>query len=165
MSELGIYEPTWNTGTLYGGDWSTTTSALARQLSTFTLVLIGALLLLVVLMLLVGSRSKPAEAPSARRSPGDRSADGAYALAAPAVSPFGPVQEVALSLAPAASPAPVALQTSEAGPASASLSPTDLIALTALRARIQDGQVSERATAAQRLAFARWLAEHQRISS
>ena len=163
MSELGIYEPTWNTGALYGGDWPSATTALARQASTVSLLLIGMMLVIVVLMLLVGPRSGPSDAPSAAVD--RQSAGGYYGLAAPAVSPFGPVQEVALSLAPEAGSAPVALQAGAAEPPPAPLSPTDLIALTALRARIQNGQVAEGATAAQRLAFARWLAEHGRIST
>jgi hypothetical protein len=163
MSELDMYEPTWNTGALYGGDWPSATSVLARQVSTFSLILIGAVLLILVLMALASLRSKhraAPEAPAARPAPG-----GAYALAAPAVSPFGPVQEVALNLAPAASTVPVALQAGQPEPPAAPLSPTDLIALAALRSRVQNGQVSEGATTAERLAFARWLAEHGKLTS
>jgi hypothetical protein len=158
-----MYEPTWNTGALYGGDWPAATTALARQVSTISLILIGAVLLILVLMALAGPRSKRRAAPvepAAQPAPG-----GAYSLAAPAVSPFGPVQEVALSLAPTTSSGPVALQAGRPETSAAPLSPTDLIALAALRTRVQNGQVAEGPTASQRLAFARWLAEHGRISS
>ena len=43
------------------------------------------------------------------------------------------------------------------------LSATDVVALAALRRRIQTGQVAEGPTASARLAFARWLAEHGKL--
>jgi hypothetical protein len=45
------------------------------------------------------------------------------------------------------------------------LTETDRVALAWLRARIRAGEVAEGPTAAQRLAFARWLAEHGRLST
>jgi hypothetical protein len=46
---------------------------------------------------------------------------------------------------------------------SVGLTPTDLVALTALRNRIQHGEVAEGATNIQRLSFARWLVQHGRL--
>ena len=43
------------------------------------------------------------------------------------------------------------------------LSPTDLIALTALRRRVKAGQVTEAPPAHERLAFARWLVAQNRL--
>jgi hypothetical protein len=43
------------------------------------------------------------------------------------------------------------------------LSPTDLVALEALRRRVESGRVSEEATPHQRLAFVQWLTERRRI--
>jgi hypothetical protein len=47
--------------------------------------------------------------------------------------------------------------------AGSGLSATDLVALAALRRRIRSGQVAEGPTGAERLAFARWLAEHGKL--
>ena len=41
---------------------------------------------------------------------------------------------------------------------SSGLTPTDVLALTALRERVQRGQVAEEATPDERLSFVRWLA-------
>jgi hypothetical protein len=43
-------------------------------------------------------------------------------------------------------------------------STTDVVALEALRRRVLAGEVSERPTRPERLAFARWLVEHRRLS-
>ena len=65
---------------------------------------------------------------------------------------------------------PVGVATGTGAPTSAAgglqgvgLSPTDLIALTALRRRVESGLVAEGATATQRLTFARWLVDHNHI--
>ena len=47
---------------------------------------------------------------------------------------------------------------------SATLSPTDLIALAALRRRVRAGEVADGPTGTERLAFTRWLVEHGRLA-
>lgn len=44
------------------------------------------------------------------------------------------------------------------------LSPVDVIALTSLREHVASGDVAEDPKLAERVAFARWLAEHERLS-
>lgn len=44
------------------------------------------------------------------------------------------------------------------------LSPTDVIALRALRERVHSGEIAEGPTSADRLAFARWLVEQGHLS-
>jgi hypothetical protein len=39
----------------------------------------------------------------------------------------------------------------------------DVVALRALRRRIQSGEVAETPTGAERLAFTRWLVEHHKL--
>ena len=46
----------------------------------------------------------------------------------------------------------------------AGLSPVDVIALTSLREHVASGDVAEDPNLAQRVAFARWLAEHERLT-
>jgi hypothetical protein len=67
-----------------------------------------------------------------------------------------------------ARPVPVAVgrdaaQTGSTASSLGILMPTDLVALTALRDRIQGGEVAEGATSLQRLSFARWLVQHGRL--
>jgi hypothetical protein len=132
--------------------WSTFASGLS-SLSTLTLAALLAMLAVAILLSVVlPSNAEPID--SAPASATSRRISGAW--------PSG----AELQLWP--EPLPGASALAEGGAAEPlpvhTLSPTDLIALTALRRRIEAGEVSEGSTAPERLVFARWLLEHGRLS-
>ena len=134
-----------DTTLLNGGDWTAFVSSLPRVGSVAGLGMLIALALAFVLTALF----PPAEYPVTQ---GDRR---------PGTGPATPRRT------DAEEPSPVAVA---AGPLrgtalvhGATLSPTDLIALTVLRQRVRAGEVAEDSTANERLAFARWLVEHGRL--
>ena len=131
------------------GDWAVFTSSLPRVAA---LAGLGMLVGLAVALVLTALFAPPEDA-------GERD-DRRPAEVPPAVA-----------AAVAATPAPVAALAVGSTAAihgtallhGAAMSPTDVIALTALRRRIQAGEVADGPTGAERLAFARWLVEHGRL--
>jgi hypothetical protein len=136
--------------------WSDWTGNLARQGELVTLVVAGAALVWLLLLLFHGREEVPEEG----RGVGPVVPSGAVGMIA---------GETRAETRAERAPVPVAAAAGAAGaePADAArggyLSPTDIIALTALRRRIQDGRVTEDPVDARHLAFARWLVEQGKL--
>ena len=137
--------------TLLSGDWTAFSSSLPRVGSLAGLGMLVAL----ALALLLTALFPPAEdsVVTAGDQPGGDEA----------VTPSRPSGDEPMPVAAAAGPGAVPLR-GTALVHGATLSPTDLIALTALRRRVQAGEVADDLTANERLAFARWLVEHGRLA-
>jgi hypothetical protein len=135
--------------------WSDWTGNLARQGELVTLVVAGAALVwLLLLMLFHGRQGVPEEG----RGVGPVVPSGAVGMMA---------GQGRAETRTERAPVPVAAGAGAAGAEAARggyLSPTDVIALTALRRRIQDGRVTEDPIDARHLAFARWLVEQGKLT-
>lgn len=120
---------------------------LARQGSIAAVVVtVGLLLLMLMVQLVKPAGSDAAAVPLLVAAPA-----GALAVAAP-------LQPVAVALGPREARAEAL-----GVPPGSGLSAMDVVALRALRRRIQSGEVAETPTSAERLTFARWLAEHGKL--
>jgi hypothetical protein len=135
--------------------WSDWTGNLARQGELVTLVVAGAALVWLLLLMLFHGRE---EVPEEGRGVGPVVPPGAVGMMA---------GEARAETRAERAPVPVAAGAGAAGAEAARggyLSPTDVIALTALRRRIQDGRVTEDPVDARHLAFARWLVEQGKLT-
>jgi hypothetical protein len=134
-------------------DWAALTSSVPKIAALAGLALSVGLALALLLTFLVGS---PASAEVASRL-------GAGQFNT--VAPTEPSSTLAKRLEPAlvAPAARVGAATADL-PSGVGLSPTDVIALRALRERVQSGEVAEGPTSADRFAFARWLVDQGRLS-
>jgi len=137
--------------------WSDWTGNLARQGELVTLVVAGAALVWLLLLMLFHGREEVSEG----RGVGPVVPSGAVGMIA---------GEARAETRAERAPVPVAAGAGAVGaePVEAArgglLSPTDVIALTALRRRIQDGRVTEDPLDARHLAFARWLVEQGKLT-
>ena len=130
------------------GDWAAFTSSLPRVGSLAGLGMLVALALAFLLTALF----PPSEDPAL---PGSQPDSG---VARPRRTDGDEPATVAVAAGPGAAPLHgIALVHGT------TLSPTDLIALTALRRRVRAGELADDATANERLAFAKWLVEHGQL--
>ena len=120
---------------------------LANQGSMAAVAITVALLLIMVLVQLV----KPAGSDAAV-------VPSLVAATSQAVPASASTQRVAVAVGPRPTE-----PWSDGIPLGSGLSAMDVVALTALRRRIQSGEVAEGPTGPERLAFARWLAEHGQL--
>jgi hypothetical protein len=149
-----------------GLEWSVRTAELAQQASIVLLFVMLAMVLMLVFIALTPSRPSPLpdsanlplgwEAQKLLRL--SRSVATKHAQATASVGAFRPS-------------GPQTLERSGADPPAAAeddgedliFTVSDAVALAALRRRVERGEVADGPTAPQRLAFARWLAEHDRL--
>jgi hypothetical protein len=136
---------------LIGTDWPGLIVNLANQGSTIALLVAGLTLLWLIVVAL---QPAPAATPLAV-SPAFTPREGLSAAWLGRLAE--PLTAVASGPALATAPAPLELLGANG------LTPTDVLALTRLRERVQGGRVSEEATPDERLAFARWLVERGKL--
>ena len=142
-------------------DWPLVATSLAGQAASATLTVALVLLGVMLLTALFGNGEKQATlaATPAFAGQGNAQAGATASIRAAdgATGWDGDARPVAVA---------VGGDAAQTGPTESSLgilTPTDLVALTALRNRIQGGEVAEGATSLQRLSFARWLVQHGRL--
>jgi hypothetical protein len=143
-----------DTAALRLGDWAAVTAWLPRLALLAGIGLLGALVLALLLTMLF----QPGEPPSgASVADGPTAARGQDDSASP-VRPSGRAEAVPVAAGARASAARTGDPLHGAG-----FSPTDVIALRALRQRVLAGDVADGPTQGERLAFARWLVQHGRL--
>ncbi len=143
----GIFGPTW---------WSAWSGGLARQIELWALVAMGLALAWLLLLLLLRHGEGGAEGGRTEGASVPFDAAGPVAWEAAETTEEPSIVPVAVGAG--------AVSAEAAAARGASLSPTDLIALTSLRARIQSGLMTEDPLDAQHLEFARWLIEHGKLA-
>jgi hypothetical protein len=129
-------------------DWPGVIVSLANQGSTISLLVAMLTLGILVVMALQPVRGPAVTAPVVATREG---------LSSAWLAGVAGVSAVGAGVAVATLPAPVELLQASG------LTPTDVLALTVLRERVQRGRVAEEATFEERLSFVRWLAERGKI--
>jgi hypothetical protein len=141
-------DPGFDAALVGSADWPSVIVSLANQGSTITLLVAALTLGILVVMARQPARGSVVTAPMVATREGLSSA---WLTSAAGVTMVG------AGVAVATLPAPVELLQASG------LTPTDVLALTALRERVQRGRVAEEATPEERLFFVRWLAEQGKI--
>lgn len=141
-------DPGFDPAMVGSADWPGVIVNLANQGSTITLLVAMLTLGILVVMALQPAHGSAVTAPTVATREG---LSAAWLVGAVGVTAVGAGAAVATL------PAPVELLQASG------LTPTDVLALTVLRERVQRGRVAEEATPEERLSFVRWLAERGKI--
>lgn len=148
-------------------DWTLVTGSLARQLAFLSLLAMAGSLAAAIGAMLAPSRPAAAasEQPTATATPAVAQPEvPAEQAAEPRLAAVGARGGLATPVAADERDLDRSRRIDAAAAACGLLTPTDLIALAALRRRIERGDVAEGPTTPQRAAFARWLVEHGRLT-
>lgn len=141
------FETAWDTAALNAASWPILWAELARQVNqVLLLVMAGSLILLI----------------AAAFTPGSKEESGSLYLVTAPLAPIATV-EAERVLVPVGAGAAAAQTAAEEQLVRSGLTPMDAVALLSLRRRIESGSVNEDPADGNRLAFARWLAEHGRL--
>ena len=143
-------DPGFDSAMVGSADWPGVVVNLANQGSTITLLVAVLTLGILIVMALQPTQAPAAPAPALTIAPRE-GLSVAWLAGAAGMATIGGESTVATLAAP--------VELLQAG----GLTPTDVLALTALRERVQRGRVAEEATPDERLTFARWLADQGKI--
>jgi hypothetical protein len=143
-------DPGFDSAMVGSADWPGVIVNLANQGSTITLLVAVLTLGILLVMALQPAHGRVVTAPVVATREG---LTAAWLAGGTAMT----MTVAGAGTAVATLPAPVELLQASG------LTPTDVLALTGLRERVQRGRVAEEATLDERLSFARWLAERGKI--